>query len=232
MLGHGISAEARAAVDHAAALCEALGHTVEEDEPRDIDYGEMSFALLLLFAAQIGWTLGSGNPTSEKRVRLSEIEPASSAMLAIAQTLPMDELTAAVQSQQKLIAAFSTFMERYDALLMPTLAAPPVRIGELALSRSEVMQIGLLARLRTKSLIRKAATDISSRMFDWLPYTPVFNLTGQPAMSVPLHWTDDGLPVGVQFAGRFNDDERLFALAGQLERAQPWFARRPPLVAL
>jgi amidase len=77
--------------------------------------------------------------------------------------------------------------------------------------------------------MRTAAEEIAKTLFDWLPYTPIFNLTGQPAMSVPLYWTPDGLPVGVQFAARFGDDATLFRLAGQLEAAQPWSARRPPV---
>jgi amidase len=61
-----------------------------------------------------------------------------------------------------------------------------------------------------------------------MPYTPLFNFTGQPAMSVPLHWNEDGLPIGMQFVGRYADEATLFQLAGQLERAQPWFDKRPP----
>ncbi len=228
MLGHGISNEAREALDDAAALCASLGHTVIDDEPQGLDYGAAAYALLLMFASQVGWHLGAGNPTPQHRPRGDELEPVASAMLAIARTIALDELTTAVAVQRTLAAAYDAFMERYDIILTPTLAAPPVRIGELALKRAEVMQIGVLTRVRAPSLIRKAARDISARMFDWLPYTPVFNLTGQPAMSVPLHWTADGLPVGVQFAGRTGDDATLFALAGQLERARPWFDRRPP----
>ena len=113
--------------------------------------------------------------------------------------------------------------------MMPALAAPPVRIGELALTKNEVLQIEVLARLRAGPLIRKAAQEIAKTLFDWIPYTPIFNLTGQPAMSVPLHRTPDGLPVGVMFAARLGDEATLFRLAGQLERAQPWKDRRPPV---
>lgn len=228
-LGHGISPESRAALDAAATLCESLGHTVIDDEPSGIDYAAMRYALLLFFASQIGWHLGSGNPTPQRRLKRGDIEPATLAMLTIAQVLALDELTGAVVAQRALRAAFDAFMERYDAILTPTLAAPPVRIGELALTRAEVIQCEVLARLRMPALIRKAARDISAPMFDWLPYTPIFNLTGAPAMSVPVHWSDDGLPVGVQFAGRFDDEATLFRLAGQLERAQPWRDRRAPV---
>jgi amidase len=225
MLGHGISAEARAALDDAAALCVSLGHEVVEDEPQGIDYPALSYALLLFFAAQVGWHLGAGNPTPDHRLRSGEIEPVATAMLAIARTIPIDEITAALDAQRALIGTYAAFMERYDAMLMPTLAAPPVKIGELALKPAEVLQIRVLERVRVPALIRTAAKEISARMFDWLPYTPVFNLTGQPAMSVPLYWTNEGLPVGVQFAGRWNEDELLFALGAQLERARPFRTR-------
>ena len=229
MLGHKISDEARAAVDRAAQLCESLGHEVAEDEPSGIDYSAMSYALLLLFASQIGWHFGAGNPTPKKPVTRADLEPATQAMLTIARVVPMDELTSAAHSAGMLARHFAEFMQRYDIMLMPTLAAPPVRIGELGLKRSEELQIGVLTRIRSAVLMRKAARDISARMFDWLPYTPVFNLTGQPAMNVPLYWTEQNLPVGAQFAGRWNDEATLFALAGQLERAQPWRNRRPPI---
>jgi amidase len=65
--------------------------------------------------------------------------------------------------------------------------------------------------------------------FSFMPYTPVFNATGQPAMSVPLCWSDAGLPIGMQFAARYGNEATLFRLAGQLERARPWAERRPPV---
>ena len=69
---------------------------------------------------------------------------------------------------------------------------------------------------------------MATRTFAYIPFTPIFNATGQPAMSVPLFWSDEGLPIGSQFVGRFGDEATLFRLAGQLERARPWFDRRPP----
>jgi amidase len=227
MLGHDISVEAREALESATQLLTSLGHEIVEDEPSGVDYPAIRFALLMLFAAQIGWHLHAGNPLRGKPIRPGDVEPASLAMLTIARVLAVDELTTALAAQHDLADRFASFMTRYDVLVMPTLAAPPVRIGGLALTKSEEFQVRLLARIRSRALIRKAAQDIAARMFDWLPYTPVFNLTGQPAMSVPLHWTADGLPMGVQFAARFGDESTLFRLAGQLERAKPWFDRRP-----
>jgi amidase len=69
---------------------------------------------------------------------------------------------------------------------------------------------------------------LADKTFDFMPYTAVFNVTGQPAMSVPLHWNEEMLPIGMQFAAGFGAEATLFRLAGQLERAQPWFDKRPP----
>ncbi|MCX6000595.1 MAG: amidase family protein, partial [Chloroflexi bacterium] len=72
---------------------------------------------------------------------------------------------------------------------------------------------------------------LAGQVFAFMPFTPLFNTTGQPAMSVPLHWNDAGLPIGMQFAGRFGDEATLFRLAGQLEKAKPWIGRVPPVSA-
>jgi amidase len=229
MLGKAIHPECRAAADAAAKLCESLGHDVEIAEPAGVDYSRIAFALIMIFASNVGWKMHVANPLPDKKLRAGDLEPATWAMLVISELLSANDLTDAVQVQRNLARAFDAFHEKYDVMLMPTLAAPPVRIGELALTRTEVTQVEVLARLRSGALIRKAAAEIAASLFDWLPYTALFNLTGQPAMSVPLHWTDDGLPIGVQFAARLGEDATLFRLAGQLERAQPWRDRRPPV---
>jgi amidase len=68
---------------------------------------------------------------------------------------------------------------------------------------------------------------LADQVLQFIPFTPLFNATGQPAMSVPLHWNDKGLPIGMHFVGRYGDEATLFRLAGQLEQAKPWFDRQP-----
>jgi amidase len=82
--------------------------------------------------------------------------------------------------------------------------------------------------LRAGKLLRAAGAirEMAKRSFDFVPFTPVFNATSQPAMSVPLYW-HEGLPIGVQIVGQYAGEETLFQLAGQFERARPWFDRRP-----
>ncbi len=89
----------------------------------------------------------------------------------------------------------------------------------------------LIARFSATWLIKIAANIDAeiAKVFEFIPYTPLANITGQPAMSVPLHWNADGLPIGVHFAARHGDEATLFRLAAQLEQARPWAGKRPPL---
>jgi Asp-tRNA(Asn)/Glu-tRNA(Gln) amidotransferase A subunit family amidase len=101
------------------------------------------------------------------------------------------------------------FFTSYDILLTPTLAEPPVPLGVLDMMSEDI-------------------AAYTERLWRYTPFTYPFNVTGQPAMSVPLAWNEAGLPIGVQFVGRYGDEAGLFRLAGQLEQARPWADRRPP----
>ncbi|WP_455731638.1 amidase family protein, partial [Burkholderia stabilis] len=132
--------------------------------------------------------------------------------------------------QRQLTVQVSGLVSRYDAILCASLAGPPVKIGELQPTPFESAQMKLLAALPVKPLLKEMLARSSEKAFAWAGCTELFNLTGQPAMSVPLYWNALGLPIGVQFVARHNDDELLLRLARQLEQARPWFDRRPPLM--
>ena len=116
-------------------------------------------------------------------------------------------------------------------LLTPVMAQPPIVTGELQNSRLDDFTLKLLQKTGGYGLLKNSdlADELIERSASYIPYTPIANLTGQPAMSVPLHWIETGLPVGVMFTGRMNEEDLLFRLAGQLESARPWFTRRPPI---
>jgi amidase len=103
------------------------------------------------------------------------------------------------------------FLEEYDVLLTSVLGSPPIELGTIDQTRPW--------------------DELVEMLFRYVAFTPIANFSGLPAMSVPLHWTEDGLPVGSQFMGRLGDEATLFALAGQLEAARPWADRKPPVYA-
>src|SRR5205823_6420272 len=119
------------------------------------------------------------------------------------------------------------FLERYDALLTPTLAAPPLRVGELQLKLHEEIALRALRTFPSESVLRLLLDSLADQAFEWAAFTAVANLAGVPAMSVPLHWNEQGMPIGSHFIARYGDEATLFRLAAQLEQAQPWAARRP-----
>jgi amidase len=136
---------------------------------------------------------------------------------------------AAERELQRTARAIGRCFENLDVLLTPTLSAPPPPIGSLQPTAAERRQLAVMGWLDQPWLLRAAGAlqQMAGKVFDFIPYTPPFNVTGQPAMSVPLHWSAAGLPIGVQVVGRFGDEATLLRLAGQLERARPWEARRP-----
>ena len=123
------------------------------------------------------------------------------------------------------------FFTRYDVVMTPTLAVPPLLIGEGGPSSWERVALRVLGLFGSGRLVKAAGLidEAAKGALDFTPWTAVYNVTGHPAMSVPLSWNEQGLPIGVHFVGRTADEATLLRLAGQLERARPWFDRLPPL---
>jgi amidase len=110
---------------------------------------------------------------------------------------------------------------------------PPLIAGTLKPKGTQAVVMKLLGYLNAGAMINKFVNKnaLTEQFFSFISHTPLFNATGQPAMSVPLYWNDAGLPIGMQFVSRYGDEATLFRLAGQLEKAKPWFNRLPPICA-
>jgi amidase len=123
------------------------------------------------------------------------------------------------------------FFRDYDLYLTPTTASPPPKIGALKPKPRDELLMKITNALNLGKLVRHSgvADKLAIASLARMPFTQLANLTGLPAMSVPLFWTAEGLPCGVQFIAPFGDEATLFRLAGQLEGARPWFDRRPVL---
>ena len=205
--GTPLDPECKKAAVEAAKLCESLGHRVEEQK-LPIDNAMMREAFLTVINVSIARTLADAARTLGRAVTEKDVEPVTWSMSQAGRRTDVIAYSRAIATTHQVGLAMARFHEKYDVVLSPTLAKPPVPLGVLSLS-PENMQ------------------TFTKEITEFGPYTALYNVTGQPSMSVPLHWTPDGLPVGVMFSGRFGDDATLLRLAAQLEKAKPWAGRKP-----
>jgi amidase len=199
---------ARAVAD-AAQLLRSLGHEVEEVDPpwQDDSLGGLFGAV---FSSHIALSIAYSGRVAGREPTAEDMEAMSWAIYSMVQKLGAVESLAANAALQQFARRLITFLAPYDALLTPALAERPLPLGTLDTDAPEPMR-----------------TFTRSGLFT--PFTPVFNASGQPGISLPLYQGEDGLPLGVQIVGRPAGEAQLLALATQLEAASPWAARRPML---
>ena len=236
ILGNAVHADCAQAVAEAVALLEELGHEVAERSPR-VDGPAFARAYLNMMAGEVGADLEDAQRVLGRKPRRGELEPLTRALALVSGAISARELADSLRALESCGRAVAGFFTDWDILVTPTLAEPPPKLGALPPSRMEQLQLRLLGLIGSGRLIKVAGLidRMAEGAFDFTPWTPVFNFSGQPAMSVPLHWNADGLPVGVHFVARVGDEATLLRLAGQLERARPWFKRlarlEPPQMA-
>jgi len=156
-------------------------------------------------------------------------EPTTWLLQPIGRKTGGDHLISLLVATQETAHRMESFFHTYDVLLTSTLGRPPVRIGELNPTKAQMIAIEALRRFPIKKALDIVLEQMAAENMDPAPNTELFNLTGRPAMSVPLWWNGEGLPIGTQFVGRYGDEATLLRLAGQLEQARPWFDRLPTL---
>jgi len=209
--GVDVHADCIAAVKDAAKLCEELGHHVEEKDP-PIAGDMLSQAFMVPWTAGAAATLDGMGMLSGTTATPDNVEPLSMALAEMGRGHSASAYLVAVSLLQRIAREVARFMEQYDVWLTPTLAEPPLPLGSFDAPEGNPIA----------PLMRAAA---------FAPFTPIQNVTGQPAMNVPLFWNNAGLPIGAHFIGRYGDEASLFRLAAQLEKARPWIDRKPPLCA-
>ncbi len=227
-LGHSVHDDCLRGLQATVQRLQELGHEVIEAAP-EIDGEAFSIAYLTILVAEaradIEWAAGLAG----RKPSLAGFEATTYALGLLGKALSAANYANAARLLQVTARDVGRFFEQYDVLLTPTLAQPPVPIGALQPSFGERALLKLVGRLNAGWLLNalNIIKPLAAQTFDFVPYSPLFNVTGQPAMSVPLYWNEAGLPVGMQFVGRFGDEAMLFRLGGQLERAQPWSDRAP-----
>jgi len=206
-----VHADCISAVEDTVALCEDLGHEVVEATPAI--NGEMGIqTFMTLWSAGCAWTIDGLGLAMGKAPTRDQFEPLTWALYEMGRQQSASSYLLSLTFLQKVAREIGRFLLKYDVWLTPTLSEPPVPVGTFDSPPENPLQ-GL------------------HRAIAFVPFTPICNATGQPAMSVPLYWNAEGLPVGVHFVGRFGDEATLFRLAAQLESARPWADRRPPVSA-
>lgn len=230
-LADSVAPECRDAVLDVARLLDELGHHVEEAAPV-VDRERFARAFMDMLIGELRADLDDAETLLGRRAGPRHLEVETWALALLDRRRSAARYVRAVRYLQRAARGVAAFFETYDVLLTPTLAQPPVPLGALRPRAAERVVLAALGRLRAARLLDMLdlTSQAAEQVFGFTPFTPVFNVTGQPAMSVPLVWSAAGLPIGVHFVARYGDEATLFRLAGQLESARPWFGRLPPWV--
>lgn len=205
--GNPLHPDCVAAVEETAALCADLGHTVEE---ADLPVDGAMFAQLftVLWCAYAGATLDGFALMAGKPLEKADFEPFTWALHEAGKAINAPDFLLAEAYTQMTGRAVGRFFQNYDLFITATLGEPPLKVGRLDTNTDKI-------------------EDVFGPIADYVVSTPLANATGNPSVSLPLHWNANGLPIGVLVTGALGDDAAVLALAGQLERARPWKDRKP-----
>jgi amidase len=207
-----VDPECKAASEAAATLCAKLGHHVEEGRPQlSVDEtANLRTNFIVIWAAGLAMVVESFAKTLGKTPTREDFEGLTWGFYQFGKTITAAQYQLCWASLQASSRQVARWQQHYDAWITPVLGRPPLEIGALNLDETDVMR-GL------------------APILDYVPFTSVQNVTGQPAISLPLAWSKSGLPIGVQFVGRFGEEHLLLQLAAQIERTDPWSKKRPPV---
>jgi amidase len=207
--GKAVDAECQAAVAATVRVLQSLGHQVDEGRPV-FDGPTLGAACGTLLVTGLSASVAAREQQLGRPAREDELEPVTRAAIAMGQQVTGMHYASRFGVINREVRRIGQFFETVDILVTPSLAAPPVPLGTLSTQRLTLDQF-------------------QEAMSAYCPFTGAFNATGQPAISLPLHWSASGLPVGVQLVAGFGADALLLQLAAQLEQAMPWFQRTAPV---
>ena len=200
------------AVQDAARLCETLGHNLEEVDPAKLSHPKIPEFFGNIFSCFVGHVVAYWERELGKKIGQNELETITWYSYQAGLKRTGANYLIAVEEIQRFSRKIARWYHEghYDLLLSPTMRIPPTKLGAFKATPDDPYRWLQLA-------------------LSMVAFTRTQNITGQPAMSVPLYWNEDNIPIGVQFAGRFGDEATLFRLAAQLEQARPWADKIPPV---
>ncbi|GAB4040772.1 amidase [Spirosoma gilvum] len=230
MPGQAVDPECIQAVQNTAKLLEKLGHTVEEI-PLPYEKSIVTEAFFVNVLSETAATLRELGEYLGRPARRDDVELNTWAQARLAEGFSAADAAYQKRRWNTLNRSMGRLHETYDLFLTPTLPRQPIAIGTFQNKASEERLLKLVDSLGGLKYLKgsKTVDDLAERSLGYISFTVITNMTGQPSMSVPLHWSADGLPIGVMFAAKLGDEATLFRLASQLEQERPWFMKRPSL---
>ena len=208
--GEAFDPECKAATEAAATLSEKLGHHVEEGMP-PVSSNDLSTNFPPIFASGLTLVIDFIAKAVNKTPAREEFEGLTWGLYQFGRTVTAAQYQLCWATLQGLSRKVAKWQQPYDAWITPVLAKPPMKIGTFDLEETDPVKGWLLP------------------FINYMPFTAWQNVTGQPAISLPLAWSKSGLPIGIQFVGRFGEEHLLLQLAAQIEKAEPWSKKRPPV---
>jgi len=224
-----LDAEYRNALHKTSTLCQDLGHIVESAS-LNINSEEVALANLIVIGGEAAASIKLLNQLLPGRSVKPDLETLTAVLCEVGEHFNAKDFAWANHILEVVGRQCAEFFEKFDILLTPTMAMPPPALGVLKPEGFEKNLLELIRRIPYGPLLRKLTQHSSSKYFSFIPYTPIFNISGQPAMSVPLYWDKKGLPIGMQFAAKMEGEKILLQLAKQLEDARPWMQERPTIL--
>jgi amidase len=219
-----VDPECVAAVEDAARMLESLGHQVDYARP-EFDGMALARCYLGLYFGEVSALMDYAR--TELGARDSDFELDTRLIGMLGRTMPLPDYVKRRQQWNDFARALGAYFETYDMYLCPTTGQMPAKIGELDTPAHLQLAARLMLRLNAGKIVHRSGQvdQMALESLARTPFTQLANLTGTPAMSVPLHWSKDGLPVGVQFGAPHGAEGELLQLAAQLEEASPWFGQ-------
>jgi amidase len=222
-IGAEVDEECKKAVHKTVKVLETLGHHVEEIEA-PVDGKRLANSYMMMYFAEVASTFKSIENVIGRNVTFNDVEPATWILGLLGKSVSAEEFLISLKFWDEVAIQMESFHDEYDFYITPTTAFPPSRIGELDQTKLEKMLIRLVGGLGLGGILKKTGfvDQVAHKSLMRTPFTQLANLTGQPAMSLPMHKTKDGLPCGVQVMARRGREDLLFQLAGQLEESEYW----------
>ena len=208
--GLDLSPACAAAARDTGQLCETLGHDVEEAAP-PLDMTAARQAFRVIVAGNVWTAISARAAALGRQPSGQDVEPVTWLWGQEGRGYSAADYAAAVLAMHRLGRQLADFFQRYDVILSSTLQTPPLPLGALDMRGGDL------------------DVFLNEQLLPAIPITPVYNMTGCPAMTLPLAWSEEGMPIGVHVGASFGAEDLLFRLAGQLEQARPWFDRVPDL---